>query len=132
VEAVSRLDKIKYYIDCLNKEYKDFLWCVNRLTEIERQEIYSINLDDLQRRLNIKIQDISDQLSVRTMNILNILKFKTLKDIAVLSDFDILRLRPEGRECCIGRKSLKELKDLLKHYGLSNNLKDYLERKKIL
>jgi hypothetical protein len=48
---------------------------VNRLTEIERQEIYSINLDDLQRRLNIKIQDISDQLSVRTMNILNILKF---------------------------------------------------------
>ena len=129
IEAVSRLDKIKIYIDLLNKEFKDLVYASHRLAEIDRKEIYAIHIDILKDRLNMKIEDSDFDLSIRTSNILDRLKITTLKQLAVLSDLEILQLKPKDAKFGFGRKSLKELKNLLKRHGLVNDLRDFLKRK---
>ena len=129
IEAVSRLDKIKIYIDLLNKEFKDLVYASHRLAEIDRKEIYAIHIDILKDRLNMKIEDSDFDLSIRTSSILNRLKITTLKQLAVLSDLEILQLKPKDAKVGFGRKSLKELKNLLKRHGLVNDLRDFLKRK---
>jgi DNA-directed RNA polymerase subunit alpha len=72
-------------------------------------------LDDLQAKLDKSIEEL--ELSVRSYNCLEAASIKTIRDLVQKSESEMLKYRN------FGRKSLSEIKQILKEMGLGFNMK---------
>ena len=86
-----------------------------QLSEASEEEEEVSPLSDLEEKLDKSIEEL--ELSVRSFNCLEAAGIKTIRDLVQKSEAEMLKYRN------FGRKSLTEIKNILKEMGLSFNMK---------
>lgn len=111
-------DALSYAAQILRDHLNHFITIEDdqlQLAEAAEEEEEVSPLSDLEEKLDKSIEEL--ELSVRSFNCLEAAGIKTIRDLVQKSEAEMLKYRN------FGRKSLTEIKNILKEMGLSFNMK---------